>query len=145
VNQSKLLGQILASLIDRHDHWLTVSPGSVHMSAKIGESRLQRLHIRLRQYGDSHSAMHLQCPDRRYDDNYRRVQTGGPALDPKKLLGAKIKRESRLSHRVITKRQSHPCRERGVTAMSDIGERASVHKRWRSLPGLHQIRHDGVI
>ena len=120
---------------DRHAEFREIAHVPFEVLAAVLESR-DVLFTKLR---PGNTTLHFECFDR--CDQHHRIgrQTRFTALDIQELLGTEIRTEPGLGDDVIGKLQTGLGRHDRITAMRDIGERATMHERWIVFHCLHEI------
>ena len=91
------------------------------------------------------AAVHLQCADRRDDDDGRRCEAGLAALDVEEFLGAEVGAEAGFGHHVIGELQRRFRRQHRVAAVRDVGERPAVDEGRVVLERLHEVRRQRIL
>ena len=115
------------------------------MLLQVHNSFFQRLKIFRSQIRFGGPSIILQCPDRSHKDYCVGFQPGHPAFDIKKLFSSQIGAESGLRNHIISHFKGRFRSPDRITAMCNIGKRASMHYGRGMLQRLDQVGLQGIL
>ena len=160
--------------VDGNNHRDPEGVGVLNLFSQVAEAGSYKGKVALRvlrlERGAGHngrtSAVHLQRPHRRHQDNGMGHEAGVAALDVEELLHPDVGSEARLCHHkavLANQLETDLVREDRRVAMGDVGKRPSVDKDRGALEGLkyiymmsvpsnffnclhlHQVGSDGIL
>ena len=126
-------------MVDRHDDRNAKGFHIGNVTAKVRTPLNHGINIFFAQIGLGDTAVHLHRADRCHDHHRIRRNPGLAAFDVHELFSAQISAKARFCHHIIRQLQRRGGGNNRVTAMCNIGERATMHKGRVVFQRLHQI------